>query len=306
MKIFKLRGSRFTFILIPILSVNAYAAPSVQHIFIDGQPAIADHVNENFQELADRIDAIPEGPAGPEGPQGEPGAPGPQGEQGLQGTQGIQGEQGPQGDPGPGLAQFNLDEYRHTFSSKTFLAHRDDPNTPDAYIVPYEQQVKSYDRSTPGELVVTEQWFNLETGNLRTQRIHYYNYNVGQNYERTRRERFNSDDLDNPYYIETYNPPLVILPSEMTIGVPWSSAGINHVIDINLFSPGTESDGIYQDTRTVIARENINVNNVEYTDCLKVMYQAYGSQALFWYCANYGLVKAIHSSVIYELISTTP
>lgn len=84
-------------------------------------PLVSQVIRDNFNALADAIEAIPAGPPGPEGPpgptgaQGDPGATGPQGPQGEPGTpggppgpqgpEGPAGPQGPQGPPGDVTAQ---------------------------------------------------------------------------------------------------------------------------------------------------------------------------------------------------------
>ncbi len=88
-------------------SASAFAAGTpVANVFVNGNPADANAVNANFQELADRIAELPteaggiQGPVGEAGPQGIAGADGttgPQGLQGLTGTEGVAGSQGPQG-----------------------------------------------------------------------------------------------------------------------------------------------------------------------------------------------------------------
>ncbi len=99
-------------ILIPMVAVSV----TLPHVFVNGETADANEVNDNFNTLSTAIDNIPAGPEGPQGPAGAQGpigpmglvgpqgAQGPQGvpgEQGLQGPQGIPGSQGPQGFQGP-------------------------------------------------------------------------------------------------------------------------------------------------------------------------------------------------------------
>jgi len=314
------------------LSSQLNAAPAVQFIFSNGQPADANQVNSNFQELADRIETIPVGPAGPTGPMGpqglpgqngangqngldgDQGPPGPQGDPGPQGAQGDQGPQGepgpagPQGEPGPGFSQISFDPYRHNFSSKTFLVSQDDPNTVDVIaIVPYELHVRTYDRSTPGEIAVTEQWYNLQSNELQRQRKQYYHSNPGGDLERFKRDLFSTSDLSTPIATLTYNPPWVIVPAEFTIGIRWAASGIQHTVDTNWLSPGMEYDGAFIYDRIAIAQENITVNNVQFTNCIKVFDDNFGGNSLSWYCEGYGLVKQFNATgIIYELISTTP
>ena len=89
MKALKQTAWGISLLIAMVLGTPAYAAPAVQNIFSNGQPANADQVNDNFQELADRIDAIPAGAQGEPGPQG------------LPGVNGNNGLNGPEGPPGP-------------------------------------------------------------------------------------------------------------------------------------------------------------------------------------------------------------
>jgi|GEM_PF-2888921 len=85
----------------------ALAAPigGVPHTFTTGDLVSASAINENFQFLADAIDAVdakaavagPKGDTGPQGPQGDPG---PKGDTGAQGPKGDTGDPGPKGDTG--------------------------------------------------------------------------------------------------------------------------------------------------------------------------------------------------------------
>ena len=312
--------------------IQTQAAPSVQYIFQNGQPANADHVNANFQELADRVEAIPEGPVGPMGPQGipgqnganglngldgDPGPPGPQGEpgpQGIQGVQGPQGEQGlpgPQGEPGPGYAQVNYENYQHNFSSKTFLVSRVDTTT--SVFGPYALEVRSYDRSTPDQLVVRRQWYNLDTNEpALIYRDFYYSNTPGQSRDLTRIEWIEAANPTVAYETREYNPGKTVFPATITVGVPWSSTWIEHYTQIYI---PENSDSINIEKRTLLGLENITVNNTNYSDCIKLYIESpaiingssngYSAQVQ-WHCAGYGLVKQVSELQIFELASTTP
>jgi hypothetical protein len=293
-----------------LLNTAVFAAPAVQHIFSNGQPANADQVNANFQELADRIEEIPEGPPGPQGPmgpQGLPGVngnnglngpegpPGPQGEQGIQGEQGPpgpqgpQGVQGPQGIPGPGFAQINFDPYQHNFASKTFTI---------SVFTPEFEEVRTYDRATPGQLIETRQRIDLQSGQTISGEMRYYTTGTGQDLVWTRSEvYFDWDVVD---YIVENTPGITIVPATMTMGLPWSSAVIARTTDVN--GPTTPlRESITVDTRTLIAQESIMVNNVNYNDCIKVLIN---QGVVGWYCTGYGLVKQISGGSIMELTET--
>ena len=66
-------------------SISAFAQTTVPHVFVNGTPADADEVNENFQALGQAIDSVPAGSDGPPGPEGPTGPPGPQGPAGPEG-----------------------------------------------------------------------------------------------------------------------------------------------------------------------------------------------------------------------------
>lgn len=78
-------------------SVTVSAETAVPNVFVNGEPADADEVNENFNALADALNDIA---AGPQGPAGEPGPPGPPGPEGPAGAAGLPGPAGPVGATG--------------------------------------------------------------------------------------------------------------------------------------------------------------------------------------------------------------
>ena len=321
-----------TSLLLAILvSSPAFAAPAVQHIFSNGQPANADQVNDNFQELADRIDAIPagaQGEPGPAGPQGLPGVngnnglngpegpPGPQGEQGIQGIQGpvgpqgAQGPEGPQGPAGPGFAQINFDPYRHNFTTKTFVVMGDlgDGSWGSLY-----NDIRTYDRSTPGELITTWERYQVIDDFPIFYRKDYYTTDLGQDKIWTKREEYGATDLQDIlgtlFLMRTYdyNPGYRVIPATMTMGLPWVSATRSTAIDHEIPQPNIEGHGV--DSRTLVAQENsITVNNTTYNDCIQVLIlRGAGNirQTFDWYCNGFGLVQR-KSGTIMELESTTP
>ncbi len=64
-------------------------------------PLVSQVIRDNFNALADAIDALPNGPPGPVGPEGPAGAVGPQGSEGGTGPAGPEGPQGPPGEVSP-------------------------------------------------------------------------------------------------------------------------------------------------------------------------------------------------------------
>ena len=91
-------GTGASLLLVSLFAATVFAAP-VPHTFTNGQPADAEQVNANFQNLSDRIDAVSTA---------------------TKGDKGDPGEKGDKGDPGVGVVEINFDPYRHNFSSKTF------------------------------------------------------------------------------------------------------------------------------------------------------------------------------------------
>ena len=257
--------------IVLIASSPAFAAPPVQHIFSNGQSADANQVNENFQELADRIEAVPVGPQGPEGPQGEP---------------------GPAGD---GIVQVNFDPYRHNFASKTFTIIK--KNSVSGLFEPEEEEVRTYDRSIPGQLAVTYQGINIQSAQTVRGEVRFFTTGIGQDKIWTQRDvYFDWDVID---YTDEYTPGITVIPNTLKMGTPWNSAVIARTIDMNGADPTDE--GIIIDSRTLIAQESVTIGNATYDDCLKVLVERGGGQSVDWYCAGYGLVKRISGSYIMEL-----
>ena len=327
MKVLKQIGWVASVLIAAIYSASSFAAP-VPHTFSNGQPADANQVNENFQELANRIDAIPEGPQGPAGPQGpqgipgengnnglngldgEQGPPGPQGEQGIQGIQGPVGPQGPQGEQGPPGAdytQFNFDPYRHNFDSKTFRVTGSNELGENGW---YWQEVRTYDRTTPGTVVETRELTD-SVGATQFYRKFYFTTGQGQDKILTRREIYSSADTSVLTSIADYDPGLTFIKTNMIVGHLWSTHSINNFTNIyyDIIDPPppyyeTGFSGTVE-TRILIGQESTTANNVVYDNCLKVLDINTSGQSLLWFCEGMGLVKIV-SGGMRELVSTTP
>ena len=318
-----------------MLGAPAYAAPAVQHIFSNGQPADASQVNENFQELADRIDAIPAGPQGPQGEQGLPGErgetgqqglpgvngqnglngldgeqgpPGPPGEQGIQGIQGVAGPRGPQGEQGPPGAdytQISFDPYRHNFDSKTFRVTGDNDQGEVGW---FWQEVRSYDRSTPGTVMETRELTD-SVGATQLFRKFFFTTGQGQDKNLIKRESYDNADTIVPTYVSEYDPGLTFVKNTMIVGHLWSTYSINNWTDIyNVPVPPVIQTGFSGaiETRILLGQESTTANDVVYDNCLKVLdLNNTGGQTMLWYCEGMGLVKMVSGS-IRELVSTTP
>jgi len=280
-----------------LLSASAFAASPVQHIFSNGQPADANQVNENFQELADRIEEIP---VGPQGPQGDPGE---------------------KGDPGADVVEIMLDSYRHNFSAKTFSISYN--NQQDVL-----QDIRSYDRSIPNQVVETR------VRGLASPRKFYYTAGAGQDITRTQFEIY---DLANPELLssrEVYSPPVLLRKNSMLIGHPWNTVYTAITTD-ELNGSAVVNESLTIETRTLLGQESITVKNNLYDNCIKLeivqtttslttLNTGSRSHKIQWHCADVALVKQISIThtianngatnsgngvpmlVIEELVSTTP
>ena len=315
MKSFRQTGWLLSLLLAMSLTAPVFAAP-VPHTFSNGQPANADQVNENFQELVNRIDAIPEGPPGPQGPIGPQGLPGVNGQNGLngldgeQGPPGLQGERGPvgpvgpqgpqgeQGPPGPAgePVVINFDPYRHNFSSKTFLVDRE------------VLEVRTYDRSTPGMVIESRGYLIDNQVKLTTKR--YYTTGQGQDTIVINLEIFDSTDPTKLTNVYEYNPGIISIKNDMVIGQVWSAHSVVNTTSYtwdNVVNPPFISSYTHGDigVRMLEGQESITVNDVVYDNCLKLLVMG-PSQYLSWYCEGMGLVKIVSNGRIRELVSTIP
>ena len=325
-----------------LLSAPVFAAP-VPHTFSNGLPANADQVNENIQELVDRIDAIPEGlqgPQGPIGPQGLPGVngqnglngldgeqgpPGQQGEQGIQGIQGPigpRGEQGPQGPPGPDFDRVNFNPYNHNYASKTFSVRGNDVGAYRTSPAIFDQEIRTYDRSVSGVLLITID--RREQGT--TTEYQKQTYNIASDTILTRKEYYNPADITQLGIVVEFVPGMIANKNSMVIGHPWNSAGLTLQTDmigaIDINNIGAVYDGAFIDTRTLMAQESVVANNTTYDDCLRIETKRSSNNGgggvlhrIQWFCIGEGLVKEIRFRVlsytsnamrIMELVSTTP
>ncbi|MGD8568191.1 MAG: hypothetical protein PVJ39_08900 [Gammaproteobacteria bacterium] len=328
MKWLKQVSCGLSFALAALISAPAFAAPSVQHIFSNGQPADANQVNENFQELADRIEEIPEGP---QGPQGEPGPPGPQGIPGQNGANGLngldgergptgpqgepgppgpsgpegpQGEIGPQGEPGPGFVSISYDNYRHSFSSKTFSLSRAFVSDGQSLA---QTEIRTYDRSVPGEIIETRETYDTANDIRIKYGKHYYASGQGQDVLHIRFEFFNNSDPSIWGGTTTYEPSVLIAKNQMIVGQSWNTTGIY----VSELADTTTSETVFIDSRTLLGLENITVNGTAYQDCLKIeLNYTYSTKEsttggkahrVQWRCPGMGLVKQI---AINQLISS--
>jgi len=316
MKALKQTAWGISLLIAMVLGTPAYAAPAVQNIFSNGQPANADQVNDNFQELADRIDAIPAGAQGEPGPQGLPGVngnnglngpegpPGPQGDQGLQGIQGpvgLQGDIGPQGPPGADFTQISFDPYRHNYDSKTFKVTGSNDLGQSGF---FWQEVRTYDRTTtPGTLIDTRELTD-NNGVIQQYRKFYYMTAQGQDKIWTRREIYDAADPSILTSSNDYDPGLTVIKNDMIVGHLWSSHSESS------WSTPTPGFNGRLETRVLLGQESITANNVVYNNCLKILrlrvISTGSHENLLWYCEGEGLVKEVTNGSIKELVSTTP
>ena len=292
----------------------------VQNIFSNGMPANADHVNQNFQELADRISDTPVGPQGPAGPQGEQGLPGPQGTQGPAGPQGEQGPVGPQGEQGPpgaGLPTYSYLDYSHNFSSKTFESKTDG--------VLDRTETRYYDRSTPGRLLVHSHSVTIDTPAYEQFNTSVYELNE---FGRWLVQGFSYDvfDINNPggsdpIEIQDVSPPLLVRSTAMIKGVSWGS--FSTFRNERFIEPVGVSENYSLRTQVLLGVESVSVRGATYNRCLRIHSESVyslsstPSRSVQWYCEGFGLVKSIgfqespgtpRGMIVRELalVSTTP
>ena len=320
MKSFKQTGWWMSLLLAMSLTAPVFAAP-VPHTFSNGQPADADQVNENFQELVNRIDAIPEGPPGPQGPIGPQGFPGINGQNGLngldgeQGPPGLQGERGPvgpagpqgeQGPPGPAgeSVVINFDPYRHNFSSKTFRVNGYNELGEYGW---FSQEVRTYDRSTPGIVVDTRVLTDRDYPNYRKL---YYRTGQGQDKVWVKQETFDSTNPALMTRVEEYDPGWITIKNNMAVGQLWVTHSVNSYNDLNwdVVNPPSIVPGIrgVVEMRVLMGQESTTANNVVYDNCLKLLVTISSSQSLQWYCEGMGVVKIVSNGRMRELVSTMP
>jgi hypothetical protein len=296
-------------VLLLSVSSGVWAAGApVPHIFSNGTPADANAVNDNFQNLADRISEMHVGPQGPAGPQGE------------QGPAGPQGEQGP---PGTGLTTYNYLDFSHNLSSKTFERRRKDGTV-------YWSETRTYDRSTPGLLLVSshiiedptvveyeiDTTYHLEDDGIRISGGIGYN-TLGNLGTRT------------PVVSRDFDPPILLRNTSMVIGVAWGSFA--SVVDKDL-DTAEITESYHSEINTLLAVENVTVRDVTYNNCMRIHTKrdidkiditnmtyndSLPSTSLSWYCEGFGLVKTIRftgphgsatsvSVTTTELVSTVP
>ena len=287
-------------ILLLSVSSGAWAVGEpVPHIFSNGTPADANQVNENFQELADRIVAIPVGPQGPIGLPGEQGPPGPQGEQGP---------------PGTALVTYNYFDFSHNLSAKTF-----ERLAKDGTLILTE--TRTYNRSTPSVLLVSshiiedptvgeydiERTYHLDEDGIYLSNYLAYVTNTGVRELALRRD---------------FDPPVLLRKTSMVNGVSWGSfaSETNELIDT-----GEITKNFHSEINILLAVENVTVRDVTYNNCLRIHTRrdidridftamtytdSLPSTSVSWYCEGFGLVKTVRLSGpalgTTELISTVP
>lgn len=100
-----------------------------------------------------------------------------------------------------------------------------------------------------------------------------------------------------------YDSPVPTLTSEMIPGVAWGSGVVMKISD----QTGALPDGYYVDKNELLGIEDITVNDVAYSGCLKIhrlRYTGGNYSRIDWYCPDIGLVKRVQGGQrLMELIS---
>jgi len=304
-----------------VISSAHAAAPLI--VFSNGNVADANDVNANFTELETRINTIsltpgpkgdtgatgPQGiqgltgadgatgATGPQGIQGLTGATGPQGNQGNQGNQGIQGIQGIQGvkgdtgATGAGVVTSSWVGFSDTaWSQKAFVVTGDSN---------FDKEVRTYVRTAidanTGTTQVTRQ--RTLSGALFKHQVLSYSYDKTDKILFTKMENYNSDTV-------TLNSTINITPGievrnvAMGIGMNYGSA--NEVTRVDNIGGSPNVVSYLVESRSLLAIEDITVQGVSYTGCLKILATRSAVtlgqhfQRINWNCPNgVGLVKQI-------------
>ena len=287
-------------ILLMFASIGVWAAGDpVPHVFSNGAPADANQVNENFQDLADRISEISTSSQGPAGPQGE------------------------QGPPGTGLATYNYLDYSHNFSAKTFEYSIDG-------VLKYTD-TRTYDRSTPGTLVVHRH--RISNSNPATEDFSSTTYSVDEDGLRLSQIlAYDTFDINNPgandpIAIQEYSPPILLRKTSMMMGVTWGFFTTTTRTDYNT-QPAEVTESYFSRKFILLGLESVTARGATYDNCIRIhvstdiTLSSNFSKSVQWYCEGFGLVKTVSARPtqtfnggitsfimeisVLELVSTTP
>ena len=161
-------------------------------------------------------------------------------------------------------------------------------------------EVWSFDRTSPGEVVRTE--IATDSFGAVTRCVVNVFQATPESYNWTQNSRCDGSVIP-PVLISTttYHPSVVLLTDEMTPGVAWGSAGKMQTVS----SP----DNYYKDKYEIIAIEDVTVPAGTFTGCMK-MHKLRDYAGLFtrieWICPDAGLVKRVHAgNMLMELTDVT-
>jgi len=272
--------------------------------FTNGLKTSADDVNFNFNELTSRINAVPAGVEGPPGPMGATGMFGPMGPTGPTGPQGSTGADG------TGVITYSRAGYRSTnFQSKVFSVTRSDREPA------YERF--DFDRIDNGDgtgITLSTRYGGLAVDALTTDANGYsvneYEWDIAGDIVFTQASYFGIDYTISPtptaitlLYTTTYSPYRPLRTGSMGLGMSWGST------DTNTRNPSAQIDNpdasnVRLTTYRLLGVEDISVQSVNYTACLKIEHQFSNigimSQQIDWWCPNgEGLVKVIRNYVVH-------
>lgn len=258
-------------------SASHAAGPPVPHSFTAGQKAVASEVNENFQNLADRIDDL---------------------------TQTVDQKANTADvnnsiqtlnnriDALPGAAVFDASDYRiaDTINVKTFAVSDSGCAT---------QEVNTYVRNTsPGKITIVETTV-ASNGSPCFERVITSEVEAGIS-------RIASLEFVSPNpNVQTFTPKLLAFPAQMSIGAPWSG---ETVLTNTVFTPTTSLLAVKYD---IVGVESVTVPAGTFNNCLKFFRTSITSSTTVrvqWRCPGLGLVKEFSTTGDgnRELVSTSP
>jgi len=264
------------------------AGPQVPHVFEGGKKAIANEVNENFQELADRIDSLS------------------QTVDGKANTTDVNNSVqslSDRIDALPGGTPLLNSVYRIADSvlAKNFQISF----TGNAC----NQETRSYQRSTPGgiptlsETVVVSDGATPCSRQIRT----FERTNTGTRL--TKIELFSPDGAT-LNQTNTFTGGLLIRPDQMFVGIPWASEP-PIVLQANAAVPPVFQQ--FAAEYRIVAVESVSLPAGNFANCLKVYRSSVVSAVppitgsvlrVEWYCPGLGQVKVIDASAgVFELTS---
>jgi hypothetical protein len=257
-----------------ILPTVFAAGPPVQHQFRGGDPASASHVNENFQELSDRI----------------------QQNQDLLKTYDYR--------------NYIEPDY---ITSKTFSIAVV-PDSPPPLCEAQETRTYSRTPQGNDTLITVNHTRNDGTGGQICVNYSYYYLATENNFVMQEMKSFFPADANSLEYQEIYHAGVPLLTDSMREGATWGTITPRTFSDYRIDPPEENMAGRNQVyTYTLLAVENVTVpyddgrgdnNPTTYSNCLKVSRDRYDGSSyvtMEWFCPEIGSVKRMSSSYTYLL-----